>query len=287
MTVPSLANHFLDLGQRTLVMGVLNITPDSFSDGGRFDGPKAAIEAAVQLQKDGADIIDVGGESTRPGAPSISAEEEIDRVLPVIEGLADRAIRAISIDTTKATVAQAAIRAGAMMVNDISGFAFDPDMPEVVARARVCAVLSHTRAHPTVMQEGELYYEGGVVEGVRRFLMNAVAKARAAAIPTEALAVDPGIGFGKTVDQNLALLRALRTLKVEGCPVLVGTSRKSFLGHLTGRPIEEREMATAASVALSVQAGADIVRVHDVKAMVDVIRVADAWVRGAVRDVGP
>ena len=277
----TLADAFVDLGRRTLIMGVLNATPDSFSDGGQFEDPEQAIRAGRAMARDGADIIDVGGESTRPGADPVSAEIEVARVAPVISGLVDAGITHISIDTTKARVAEAALLAGATIVNDISGLSFDPELAAVTAEHGAMLVLSHTRGRPHEMQSGLVTYPEGVVDTVRSFLDAALARAETAGVGPESVFVDPGIGFGKTVDHNLDLLRHLGRLRVSGCPILVGTSRKSFLGTLTGRSVSERVFATASSVALSVAAGADAVRVHDVGAMRDVVRVADAWVRGA------
>ncbi|MEQ9537622.1 MAG: dihydropteroate synthase [Deltaproteobacteria bacterium] len=267
------------MGHRTLVMGILNATPDSFSDG-REASVEARVARGLALAEAGADVIDVGGESTRPGAPIVSAEEETARVVPVIEGLVRGGVARISIDTTKASVAQRAIEAGACLVNDISAFRFDADMPRVVADARVAVALMHTRARPEVMQEGPLEYEGGVVAAVKSALANAVAVGRAAGVGEDAMLLDPGIGFGKTVEDNLELLRNLEVLAELG-PVLVGTSRKSFIGAITNKGVEDREMGTAATVALSIARGAAMVRVHDVAAMVDVVRVADAWCRGS------
>jgi dihydropteroate synthase len=227
----------------------------------------------------GVDLIDVGGESTRPGSEPVSLEVELSRVLPVIERLAAKGIGPISVDTTKASVAARAIEAGAKIVNDISGFTFDPSMAEVVAKAGVLAVLMHTRAKPKVMQEGVLEYEGGVVQAVRVSLEASIARAIAAGMKKEALIVDPGIGFGKTVEQNVELIARLSELASLGCPILVGPSRKGFLGKLTGRDVGKREFATASVVALSIANGADFVRVHDVEAIGDVVRVADAVVR--------
>ncbi len=266
-----------DLGARTLVMGVLNATPDSFSDGGRFDDPGRALDRALAMMDAGADLIDVGGESTRPGAPPIDASTELGRVLPVIERLSAAGVGPLSIDTTKAQVALRALDRGARIVNDVSAMRFDPDMPRVVAEQQAGLVLMHTRGRPQEMQEGELVYEGGVVDAVTRSLALSIQLAIDAGVSEALIAVDPGIGFGKTVAQNLELLRRLSELRALGRPVVVGTSRKSFLGAITGRAVEDRLFGTAASVALSIASGADIVRVHDVGPMVDVVAVADAW----------
>jgi dihydropteroate synthase len=270
-----------DLGARTLVMGVLNATPDSFSDGGRFLAPERALDGALAMMDAGADLIDVGGESTRPGAPPVDEATELARVVPIVELLARRGIGPLSVDTTKAEVARHAIAAGAAIVNDISAMSFDPDMAAVVAGARAGAILMHTRGRPSLMQAGEIVYEGGVVAAVQESLSASIQLAVERGVSPGAIAIDPGVGFGKTVDQNLELLRNLRALAALGRPIVVGTSRKSFIGKITGKDVAHRELGTAATVALSIAAGADIVRVHDVALMVDVVAVADAWVRVA------
>lgn len=279
--MPALADVFAELGRRTLIMGVLNTTPDSFSDGGQFENPEQAIKAGRAMACAGADIVDVGGESTRPGADPVSVEVEVARVAPVISGLVDAGISNVSIDTTKARVAEAALLAGATIINDISGLSFDPELGAVAAEHGALMVLSHTRGRPRDMQSGRITYPEGVVDAVRSFLEGALRRAEDAGVEPEAVFVDPGIGFGKNLDHNLELLRHLECLRVSGCPILVGTSRKTFIGEITGRPVSARAFGTASTVALSVAAGADAVRVHDVGAMRDVVRVADAWVRGA------
>ncbi|MFZ5469406.1 MAG: dihydropteroate synthase [Myxococcota bacterium] len=264
-------------GERTYVMGVVNVTPDSFSDGGRFLDADAAIAHGQELAQAGADILDVGGESTRPGAAKVSADEELARVLPVIRGLRSRVGEVpISIDTTKAKVAQAALEAGASLVNDISGFQFDPELPRVVAQAKAACCLMHIRGTPETMQKEPRYDD--VVEEVLVFLSDAVARAEGQGIPRERILVDPGIGFGKTLGHNLFLLRRLQDLRLLGLPVLVGTSRKSFLGQLTGgKPPTERLAASIGSVAaVAALGGADVVRVHDVSEVRDALAVADA-----------
>lgn len=278
MLHPHPALHALlpELGRRTAIMGILNLTPDSFSDGGRYQTSEVAIEAGVRMVADGADLVDLGGESTRPGSKAVPLEEELARVLPVIRGLVARGVAAISIDTNKAEVARQAVAAGATMINDISALGFDPDMAKVVAEAGVPVVLSHTRGRPEVMQQGELSYAGGVVAGVRASLAASVAIAEAAGVQRSNILLDPGIGFGKTVEDNTALLAGLRDLSDWGAPILIGTSRKSFIGALTGQPVDQRELGTAASVACAIAHGADVVRVHDVAAARDVVRVADA-----------
>jgi dihydropteroate synthase len=282
MPARPLRELFPDLGRRTLIMGILNVTPDSFSDGGMHIDPEAAIDHAFRMMDEGADLIDIGGESTRPDAERVSVESECARVLPVIGELRKRGVGPLSIDTTKAIVAERAIDAGADLVNDVSAFAFDPDMAATVAKHHVPVVLMHTRGRPDVMQKGPLEYEGGVVRAVVDALERAIAAAVSAGIARDDIVVDPGIGFGKTVEQNTELILRLSALKSLGRPILIGPSRKSFLGRLTGKDVDQRVFATAATVALAIAGGADLVRVHDVGAMHDVVKVSDAIVRRSV-----
>lgn len=266
-----------DLGRRTLVMGILNVTPDSFSDGGRFFSLESAVAHARQLIREGADIIDVGGESTRPGAEPVPAEEELRRVLPVIRAIRKEFSVPISIDTYKAIVAEAALAAGANIVNDISALRFDPQMVEVVAHARVPIVLMHMLGTPQTMQQNPVYTD--VVREIKEFLGERIAFARAHGI--REIIIDPGIGFGKTVAHNVEILRRLSELKDLGCPILIGTSRKSFIGKLGGTeenplPISERLEGTIASNVIAVLHGAQIVRVHDVAAMKRALAIVDA-----------
>ncbi|MFN7015720.1 MAG: dihydropteroate synthase [Fimbriimonadales bacterium] len=269
------------LGQRTLVMGVLNATPDSFYDGGRYTTLEAALARAEQMLAEGADILDIGGESTRPGSQPVPEEEEIRRVIPLVEAIASRFPEAtLSVDTTKSRVAQLALSAGACIVNDISGATFDPRMLEVTAQAGALIVLMHIKGTPQTMQQNPTYDD--VVAEVKATLHAHAQRALQAGIPHERIWLDPGIGFGKTVQHNLQLLRGLPELAALGFPVLVGTSRKSFIGHiLGGLPPEERLEGTLATLALAVAWGADIVRVHDVKAAVRTVTVADAICRGS------
>jgi dihydropteroate synthase len=278
---------FPDLGRRTLIMGILNVTPDSFSDGGAFEDPDQALDRALEMMDAGADLIDVGGESTRPGSEPVDAAVERARVVPVITRLARHGVGPISVDTTKAPVARAALEAGAHLVNDISALSFDPDLAAVAAAHRAPVVLMHTRGRPKTMQTGSLEYEGGVIEAVRAALEAAIARAESAGIARGDIVVDPGLGFGKTVAQNTELIRNLGALATLGCPILVGPSRKSFLGQLTGRDIDQRRFATAAAVAVAIDRGADFVRVHDVREIGDVVRVADAIARGGGTSVAP
>lgn len=266
------------LGKRTLIMGVLNLTPDSFYDGGRYTTLERALARAEQMIAEGADILDIGGESTRPGADPVPLEEEIRRTLPVIEAIAARYDIALSIDTTKSEVARLALQAGAHIVNDISGMRFDPRMPEVVAEAGALAILMHIKGTPKTMQQNPTYED--VVREVRDMLAQHAERAQQAGIPKERIWLDPGIGFGKTLEHNLQLLRRLPDLKSLGYPVLVGTSRKSFIGLiLGGLPPEERLEGTLATLALAIAWGADAVRVHDVKEAFRAVKVADALVR--------
>lgn len=271
-----LGGRTFTFGARTYVMGVVNVTPDSFSDGGRYFGTEAAVAHGVKLAEAGADVLDVGGESTRPGSPPVSADEELARILPVIEGLRARTDVPISVDTTKAAVAREALKAGAALINDISGFTFDPELPRVTAEAGAACCLMHIQGTPETMQKDPRYED--VVDEVLAFLEEGVARAVAAGVPRERVLVDPGIGFGKTLGHNLFLLRRLGELRVLGLPVLVGTSRKGFLGKLTGgKPASERLAATLGSVAALASTGtADFVRVHDVAEAHDALAVADA-----------
>ncbi|MFP2904843.1 dihydropteroate synthase [Pyxidicoccus sp. 3LFB2] len=267
-------------GTRTYVMGVVNVTPDSFSDGGRFFDAEAAIAHGVTLAEAGADLLDVGGESTRPGSLPVAAEEEVARVLPVIQGLRARTAVPLSVDTTKASVAREALKAGAHLINDITGFRSDPELPRVVAEAGAACCLMHIQGTPATMQQAPRYDD--VVGEVLAFLEEALERADAAGVPRGRVLLDPGIGFGKTLDHNLFLLRRLGELRVLGLPLLVGTSRKGFLGKLTGgKPATERLAATLGSVAaMAVLGGADVVRVHDVAEARDALAVADAIRQG-------
>ncbi len=275
-------------GSRTFVMGIVNCTPDSFSGDGQPDAA-AAIAHGLRLADEGVDVLDVGGESTRPGAASVEAEEELRRVLPVVEALAARARVPVSVDTSKAAVAAAALAAGAVIVNDVWALARDPDLAGVAVRHGATVVLMHNR--PAAAAAGALgghyeavdYGDRDVVEVVGEELEARVAHALAAGIPRERVIVDPGIGFGKSREQNLALLRRLRALKrrpgLADLPLLVGTSRKSVIGLTLGLPVEERLEGTLATLALAAAQGADAVRVHDGRAAVRCVRMADAVVR--------
>lgn len=268
----------LELGARTLVMGVLNVTPDSFSDGGEFQTPERAVDHASRMLAHGADLIDVGGESTRPGAEPVDEAEEIARVDPAISAILRAAPDAmVSIDTSKAAVARHALQLGAGMVNDISGLGFDPRMAEVCAEHDAWVVIMHIRGVPRTMQRDVEYSD--VVDDVSAYFEERLELAARSGIRRDKILLDPGIGFGKTLEHNLELLHRLAEFRRHGCPLLVGTSRKSFIGALTGRPASERAWGTAASVALAIANGADVVRVHDVEEMIDVVKVSDAIVR--------
>lgn len=255
-------------------MGILNVTPDSFSDGGVYAETPAAVDRALEMVEEGADIVDVGGESTRPGAGEVVPEVELDRVIPVIEAIAAASTVAISIDTTKAAVAKAALDAGAVIVNDISALRFDPAMPGVVQSSGAGVVLMHMQGRPRTMQENPSYDD--VVEDVARQLEDWGRQAEEAGIAHGQIVVDPGIGFGKTREHNLLLLKHLGRLRSIGYPVLIGASRKSFIGTTLGLPVDQRLEGTAAVTAWVVSRGAAMVRVHDVKHMVRVVRMVEA-----------
>ena len=267
---PSLASR--GLSRRVLVLGIVNITPDSFSDGGRFLDTERAVAHGLALVAEGADALDIGGESSRPGAAPVDEAEELRRVLPVIGGLRASGVP-LSIDTRKASVARAALAAGASVVNDI-GALQDPAMRAAVREAGAEAVLMHMQGEPGTMQKDPRY--GDVVKEVGEFLLARAHDAEASGIPCTRLILDPGLGFGKRLAHNLAILRRLPELVALGYPVLVGPSRKAFLGEILALPVEDRLEGTAAAVACAVRGGAAVVRVHDVKAMARVARVAEA-----------
>jgi dihydropteroate synthase len=266
------------VGGRTLIMGILNVTPDSFSDGGRFRTAEEAIEEGIKMVADGADIIDVGGESSRPGAEPVSAEEEMKRIIPVVKGLSLRIQVPISVDTTKSEVAREAVEDGAEIVNDISAMSSDVRMSSVIAQTGAAVVLMHMRGTPKNMQEGDLSYRtvcGDIIE----YLKTKMSKAQSAGISPESVMVDPGFGFGKTGDDNLKLLKYLHEFKILGRPIVAGVSRKTFIGRITGGEASERKEGTAAAVTAAIMNGANIVRIHDVRAIKKVAAMADAIVR--------
>jgi dihydropteroate synthase len=265
-------------GQQTYIMGVLNVTPDSFSDGGEFNNISAAVNQALEMVKAGVDIIDIGGQSTRPNAAQITLEEELNRVIPIIETLRPKINLPISIDTTRAEVAQAAIKAGANLVNDISGGTFDPEMLPVVANLNCPIILMHIRGNPQTMQQLTDYQD--LMTDIYSFLAQQITIATSAGIEPEKIIIDPGIGFAKNWEQNLEILRRLQLLKKLNCPILVGASRKSFIGHILNQPDPKaRVWGTAAACCAAISNGADILRVHDVQAMREVSMVADAIYR--------
>jgi dihydropteroate synthase len=295
-----LRTRTLELGRRTLIMGVVNITPDSFSDGGSFLAPEAAIAHAVQLLDEGADLLDLGAESTRPGsragsvlgsesAPAVSAEEEQARLLPVLPGiLAARPNAVLSIDTYKAATARAALAAGAEIINDVSGFTWDPALPAVCAEARCGVILMHTRGRPEEWRTQPQLHADALLAIVRDGLAASLATAAHAAIPSEAILLDPGYGFGKRFNENFSLLARQQELLALGRPLLAGLSRKSFLGHALAplygdqsAPIHARETASIAALVAAILHGASIVRVHDVRHAVEAARIADAILAAA------
>ena len=260
-----------NFGARTFVMGILNVTPDSFSDGGKYDDLEAAVAQARRMVEEGADIIDVGGESTRPGHTRVDGAEEIRRVIPVIERLAPELPAPLSVDTSKAEVARRALEAGAAMINDVTGLRADPEMAAVAAQFEVPVVIMHDRK----VEAGP-----GLMDEINRWLAESIDLARKAGVREENLILDPGFGFGKDVAGNLQILRELGRMRTLGRPILLGTSRKSTIGKVLDLSVEQRVEGTAATVAIGIANGADIVRVHDVREMVRVARMADAVVRG-------
>jgi dihydropteroate synthase len=293
MSALTIGNRTFTWGERTYVMGILNITPDSFSgDGllgtqGSAKMPGAALAQAEEFLAAGADILDVGGESTRPGSQPVDAQEEMRRVLPVIEAVAAKFPDAVlSIDTFKAPVAEAAVKAGARIINDVWGFRADPDLPALASRASVPVILMHNRSKPASIEVrerlGSAYLAAEYADllgDVQRDLMESVAIAKNAHIPDDHIILDPGIGFGKTVEQNLELIRRLDEIRQLGYPVLLGPSRKSFIGFTLDLPADQRLEGTAAAVSVGITRGADIIRVHDVQAMARVAKMTDALVR--------
>ena len=274
-----LRSRKLLLGERTLVMGILNITPDSFSDGGKYLDSQAAVAHALRLEQEGADILDIGGESTRPGATPITPEEELRRILPVIQVLRGRLRIPISVDTRRAGVAEVALDAGAEILNDVSGLRMDSRLGEVARQARAPLILMHMRGTPRTMQRGP--FARDVIRDVMSGLRESVARAKRAGLSKSQLLIDPGIGFGKKYEQNFEILARLPEFARLGCPIVIGTSRKAFLGKALAKfgdpaaPTEDRLLGTAATVTVSILGGAHIVRVHDVAEMARVVRVTD------------
>lgn len=280
----TIRDRIFEWGQRTYLMGVLNVTPDSFSDGGEFNTLERAIARATALVDAGADILDIGGQSTRPGAEEVSLVQECDRVIPVVRSLRQNpenpslSAIPISVDTTRSPVAKAAIEAGADLVNDVTGGTADPDMLPVVAELGVPFVLMHSRGTPKTMQKLTDYRD--LISEIAEFFQQQIAAAIAAGIDRHKIIIDPGIGFAKTYEQNLELLRNLSEFRSLGVPILVGASRKSFIGHILNQPDpKQRVWGTAAACCAAIASGADIMRIHDVAEMHDVCRVADAIYR--------
>lgn len=270
-------DRLIQWGDCPLIMGIVNVTPDSFFDGGRFTDPEAAMAHAVQLVEEGADLLDIGAESTRPGSFSIDEAEELRRLIPVVAAVAKAVKVPISVDTSKAVVARAAVDTGAVIINDVTALRGDPAMAEVVAESRAGLVLMHMQGAPQTMQEAPHYAD--VVKDVSSFLAERLQFAMSCGIARRRIILDPGIGFGKLLVNNLDLLAQLHTFGKFDRPVLVGVSRKAFIGTIAGRPVEDRLWGTAAAVALAVEHGAQIVRAHDVRAMRDVAKVASAITR--------
>jgi len=276
----SWSDYVLDLDLKICIMGVLNVTPDSFSDGGQYLETHTAIERGITMAGEGADIIDVGGESTRPYSRKITAKEELDRVVPVIEGLREELAIPISIDTCKAEVAREALRAGASMINDISALRFDPDMASIAAEAGVPVILMHMKGMPETMQQNPTY--GDLIPEILDFLEDAIERSVSAGIKRDLIIVDPGIGFGKTFDHNLKIIKALSRFAALERPVLLGTSNKAFIGHILGKEVYERDTGTMATIAYGVINGAHIIRVHHVRKAVETVRMIEAIRRGRV-----
>jgi dihydropteroate synthase len=264
----------LTLGKRTLLMGVLNVTPDSFSDGGLFFDKDKAISHGLRMVEEGADIIDIGGESTRPGSKPIELEEELRRVIPVIESIAKDVDVPISIDTYKSTVAQRATEAGAEIVNDISGLHFDPDLAKVAANGNIPLILMHIRGTPETMQKN-VHYDS-IFSEILQYLKDSIQRAESAGLDPRQIIIDPGIGFGKTMEDNLLIIKNLHEFRILGKPILLGTSRKNFIGKILNTEVEDRLEGTLSSIAIGVLNGAHIIRSHDVHQAKKAIAVADA-----------
>ncbi len=272
------SSYNLELGKRTLIMGILNVTPDSFSDGGLYNRLDKALDHAEKMVEDGADIIDIGGESSRPGSEPVPENIELERILPVIEKLAKKVNVPLSIDTYKASVARRALDAGACLVNDISALE-DPNMADVLAEYNVPIVLMHKQGTPRDMQVNPSY--NSLIPEIIGYLKSRIQIALDRGIQSDQIIIDPGIGFGKTTEHNLEILRKLKEFKSLNKPILIGTSRKSFIGKILNLPIEDRLEGTSATVAIAIANGADIIRVHDVKEMKRVALMTDAIVRMA------
>ncbi len=272
------SDHALNLDQRTHVMGILNVTPDSFSDGGRYVKENKAVERALEMAREGADIIDVGGESTRPFSQTISIDEELDRVIPVIEAISKALSIPVSIDTYKGVVARESLKAGASIINDISALGFDPQMASIAAQAEVPLILMHMKGTPQNMQEAPVYDD--VISEILNFLKDAIERAKKAGVREDLIIVDPGIGFGKTFDNNLQIIKELSRFNQLNRPLLLGSSNKAFIGHILDKEPDERDTGTMATIAAGVMNGAHIVRVHNVQKAVETVRIIDAIKNG-------
>ncbi|MCE5194517.1 MAG: dihydropteroate synthase [Nitrospiraceae bacterium] len=268
----------LDFTKKTYIMGILNVTPDSFSDGGSFFDKNTAVKRAVQMVEDGADIIDIGGESTRPGAEPVELEEEIRRTIPVIELIAKKINIPVSIDTYKSEVARRAVDAGASIINDISGLRYDKKMSEIAAKQNIPVVIMHMKGRPKDMQQAPSYE--ALIPEIMDYFRQSIDIALKSGIPQDKIIIDPGIGFGKNFDHNLEIINRLSEFRLLGKPLLIGHSRKAFIGEiLDNAPVSQRLYGTAAVAAISILNGANIIRAHDVKEMADVVKVADAVLR--------
>lgn len=271
----NVSDYTFDFNQRTYIMGILNVTPDSFSDGGKYFDEDKAVRRAIQMVEDGADIIDIGGESTRPGADPVTIDEELRRTVPVIKSVFKHVRIPISIDTYKSEVARQALDAGAAMINDISGLNFDPEMARVAAQSGVPVIIMHIKGEPKNMQRNPVYH--ALIPEICEYLKDGIKRSVDTGISADKIIIDPGIGFGKTFEHNLEIIHNLAEFKILKKPVMVGPSRKAFLGKILGDvPSEERLEGTTAAVAISIINGAHIIRVHDVREMVRVAKVADA-----------
>lgn len=271
-----LNNRELQLGDKTLIMGILNVTPDSFSDGGKYADAKYAVKHGLEMIEQGADIIDIGGESTRPGSTPVAEEEELGRVIPVIEGIRKESDIPISIDTYKAKVAMESIFAGADMINDISGCRFDPEMASVATNANIPVTIMHIKGTPRNMQENPTYDD--IIKEIKQYLAESIDFLKKAGVHEGQILIDPGIGFGKSTEDNLTIMNRLDEFASLGHPILVGVSRKSVIGNILELPIEERIFGTAAAVTANIMKGSHVVRVHDVAEMRQVVKMADAIV---------
>jgi dihydropteroate synthase len=274
-------NHSLDLSTRTHIMGVINVTPDSFSDGGLYLQEDKAIEQGIAMARTGADIIDIGGESTRPYSEAVPCDKEMDRVIPVIEALNKAVKIPISIDTCKAKVAAEALKAGASMINDISALRFDPEMAKIAAGARVPVILMHMKGTPRDMQINPTYND--LIGEILAFLKDAIERAVKAGVGKDLIIIDPGIGFGKDLHHNLEIIRELRRFSSLGMPILLGPSRKAFIGHILQNKPHERDIGTMAAISAGILNGANIVRVHNVQMAVETVRIIDEIKKQGIR----